>query len=150
MPDAPIIDPIILTVLLVDDDPDLCDLLSRFLTRQGMRTLTASSGPQCLEIAQNLPIINVIVLDVMMPGMDGLEVCATLKQREATRDIPIIFLTARGDEKTQQAAMRLGVSSFLVKPVSSRNLLAHIQAQAAANRQTSTDQQVCPLPSASE
>jgi CheY-like chemotaxis protein len=129
MVSASLVDPASLTVLLVDDDPDLCELLSRFLLRQGIKALTASSGVQCLDMIQDFPTIDVIVLDVMMPGMDGLEVGTTLKQREATRNIPIIFLTARGDEKTHELALQLGANAFLVKPISSRTLLAHILAQ---------------------
>jgi DNA-binding response OmpR family regulator len=150
MPGASVVDSIVLTVLLVDDDPDLCELLSRFLTRQGMKTLIASSGPQCLEIAENFPTIDVIVLDIMMPGMDGLEVCAVLKQRETTRGIPIILLTARGDEKTRQAGINLNVNAFLIKPVSSRNLLAHIQTHAAANRESRSNDHTATLQSAAE
>jgi DNA-binding response OmpR family regulator len=150
MPGAPVVDSAVLTVLLVDDDPDLCELLSRFLTRHGIKTFIASSGTQCLEIVENFPTIDVIVLDVMMPGMDGLEVCAILKQRNTARGLPIILLTARGDEKTHQAAINLGVSAFLIKPVSSRDLLAHIQTQAAANREVRTNDPAGVPPSASE
>jgi len=122
------------SVLVVDDDPDLVDLLSRFLARQGMKTSVASSGPQCLEIMQTAPAIDVIVLDIMMPGMDGLQVCAALKKMENARAIPIILLTARDDVTTRLAGVELGVSEFIVKPASGRDLVARIQTQVEASR----------------
>ncbi len=121
-------------VLVVDDDPDLTDLLSRFLSRQGMKTLVASNGPQCLEIVRDYPGIDVIVLDIMMPEMDGLQVCAALKQMETARTIPIILLTARDDVSTRLAGVALGISEFIVKPASGRDLVARIHRQVAANR----------------
>lgn len=121
-------------VLVVDDDPDLVDLLSRFLSRQGMKILVASNGPQCLEIVQGSPPIDVIVLDIMMPGMDGLQVCAALKEIESARAIPIILLTARDDVEIRIAGVELGVSEFIVKPASGRDLVARIQTQVEASR----------------
>jgi two-component system OmpR family response regulator len=121
-------------VLVVDDDPDLVDLLSQFLSRQGMTTLVASNGPQCLEIVQGSSLIDVIVLDIMMPGMDGLQVCAALKEIECARAIPIILLTARDDVETRLASVELGVSEFIVKPASGRDLVTRIQTQVEASR----------------
>ena len=124
------------TILVVDDDPNVSDLLCRFLTRHGMKVIVASTGIQCLEIVQNFPNIDVIVLDVMMPGMDGIQVSAALKQMEQTRRIPIILLTARGDEKTRVAGTNLGVSAFIIKPASGRDILAQIHAHLTLSRQT--------------
>lgn len=122
------------TVLLVDDSRDLVDVLSRFLLRRGMRVLTAYSGQECLEqVCQQA--IDVIVLDVMMPGMSGLEVCAALRQRPAIRSIPVILLTARDDMKTRLAGVDLGISEYLVKPVQSHELLARVQTQVEVSRQ---------------
>ena len=100
-------------VLVVDDDPDLVDLLSRFLSRQGMKILVASNGPQCLELVQSSPPIDVIVLDIMMPGMDGLQVCAALKGMESARAIPIILLTARDDVETHRLFSSPGFAARL-------------------------------------
>ena len=136
MVSAPLVDAIVPTILVVDDDPNVSDLLCRFLTRQGMKVLVASNGPQCLETVQNSPSIDAIVLDVMMPGMDGLQVSAALKQMDHTRGIPIILLTARGDEKTRVAGMHLGVSAFMTKPASGRDLLAQIHAHLTPSHQT--------------
>lgn len=116
-------------VLVVDDDPDLVDVLSRFLSRQGMKIFVASNGPQCLEIVQCASPIDVIVLDIMMPGMDGLQVCAALKEIESAQAIPVILLTARDDIETRLAGAELGVSEFIVKPASGRELVARIKTQ---------------------
>src|SRR5262249_25565392 len=144
------INAIVPTILVVDDDPNVSDLLCRFLTRQGMKVIVASTGPQCLETVQNFPNIDVIILDVMMPGMDGLQVSAALKQMEQTRRIPIILLTARGDEKTRVAGMNLGVSAFITKPASGRDILAQIHAHLTLSYQTRISQQALQPPAAPE
>ena len=120
------------SVLIVDDDIDLTDLLSQLLTRKGMRPVTAANGKQCLELVRYHPgAIDVIVMDITMPEMDGLQVCAVLKQIEKTREIPIILLTAKDDAAVRHASATLGVAEFLMKPVSGQDLIASIQAQLA-------------------
>ncbi|MEW6299974.1 MAG: response regulator [Thermodesulfobacteriota bacterium] len=121
------------TVLVVDDSRDLVDVVSRFLSRKGMRVLTAYSGRECLERVRQ-QAVDVIVLDVMMPGMDGMEVCAALREMPAGRSIPIILLTARDDMRTRLAGLELGISEFVVKPVRGRELLARVQTQVEVSR----------------
>lgn len=121
------------TILVVDDNHDMVDILCRFLSKQGMVVLPAYSGQQCLEEAKQNPI-DAIVLDVTMPGMDGLEVCATLKKMETTCSIPIILLTAQDDMRTHLAAMKLGVSEFMVKPARIRDVFARIRTHVECNR----------------
>jgi DNA-binding response OmpR family regulator len=137
-------------VLVVDDDPDLIDLLSRFLSRQGMKTFVASSGLQCLDIVREQPHLDAIVLDIMMPGMDGLQVCTALRQMETARTIPIILLTARDDVATRLAGLELGVSEFIVKPASGRDLVARIQTQVEASRKARAMEQALALGSSAE
>jgi two-component system cell cycle response regulator len=115
-------------VLVVDDDPDAVEILTRLLAMQKFSTVPARSGLQCLEIVRNQPI-DVILLDVNMPGMDGLTVCAELARDERTRSIPIILVTARDDYETRVAGMKLGVSEFLAKPVSKAELFARVRGQ---------------------
>jgi DNA-binding response OmpR family regulator len=114
------------TVLVVDDNRDMVEILTRLLSRNGLHALHAYSGQECLEIVQNRAI-DVIVLDVMMPGMNGLEVCEALKAMDAPP--PVILLTAKDDMTTRAAGMSLGVSEFVVKPVNNRDLIARIQTQ---------------------
>jgi DNA-binding response OmpR family regulator len=119
------------TVLVVDDNTDTVDILTRLLLRHGMRTLTAYSGQECLDIVRH-QAVDVILLDVMMPGMDGLEVCEELKRLAAR--VPIILLTAKDDMATRAAGMALGVSEFVVKPVNHVDLLERIQTQLSVRR----------------
>jgi DNA-binding response OmpR family regulator len=120
-------------ILVVDDDHDQANLLVQFLSQQGMVALSAYSGQECLEQVRR-ELIDVIVLDVSMPEMDGLEVCAALKQKLSTRAIPVILLTARGDVETRLAGVRLGVSELIMKPISGRDLLIHIETQVQTGR----------------
>jgi DNA-binding response OmpR family regulator len=115
-------------ILAVDDDPDALFILDRLLCRQGYRVFTANGGRAALETLEREPV-DVIVLDVMMPDLDGLQVAAALRQSERTRGIPVILLTASCHTETRLAAMALGVSEFVTKPLNSRDLLARIRAQ---------------------
>jgi DNA-binding response OmpR family regulator len=116
------------SVLVVDDDPDAVEILCRLLDTQKLRTVPAKSGQQCLEIARAQPI-DVILLDVTMPGMDGLTVCAELARDDRTRGIPVILVTARDDHETRVAGMKLGVSEFLTKPVNKMDLFSRVRGQ---------------------
>ncbi len=114
------------TVLIVDDNKDTVDILTRLLSRHGMTIVSAYSGRECLEIVRSRAI-DVILLDVMMPEMDGLEVCKELKR--LSLPVPVILLTAKDDMATRAAGMALGVSEFIVKPVNHADLLARLQTQ---------------------
>ncbi len=114
------------TVLVVDDNKDMVEILTRLLSRHGLHALHAYSGRECLDIVQH-HTVDVIVLDVMMPEMNGLEVCEVLK--DMPEPPPVILLTAKDDMATRAAGMALGVSEFVVKPVNNRDLLARIQTQ---------------------
>jgi DNA-binding response OmpR family regulator len=120
------------TVLVVDDSEDVVAIVSRFLVRNGLKALRAYSGRECLEIARRQPV-DVVILDVMMPAMDGLEVCRELKQLSPS--LPVILLTAKDDMATRSAGMALGVSEFIAKPVSNYDdLLARVQTQISVRR----------------
>lgn len=114
------------TVLVVDDNKGVLDFLLLLLSRHGLSVIGASSGSECLAIVKSLPV-DLILLDVMMPVMDGLEVCQALKK--VTPSIPIILLTARDDMTTRAAAMDLGVSEFVAKPVNNQDLLNRVRMQ---------------------
>jgi len=114
------------TVLVVDDNKDAVDIVARLLSHNGITALRAYSGQECLEVVRSNSV-DVIVLDVMMPGMDGLEVCKHLKELPSSP--PVILLTAKDDMATRSAGMSLGVSEFIVKPVNNRDLIARIKTQ---------------------
>ena len=96
------------------------------LSKHGLSVIGTSSGSECLNIVKSQPI-DLVILDVMMPVMDGLEVCHQLKKLKAA--IPIILLTARDDMTTRAAAMDLGVSEFVAKPVNNQDLLNRVRMQ---------------------
>ena len=116
------------TILAVDDDPDSLFILERLLGREGYRVRTAIGGRAAIAALER-ELVDVIVLDVVMPDLDGLQVCAALRSDERTRDIPIVILTASARPETRLRAMARGVSEFVTKPSNSRDLLARIRAQ---------------------
>jgi two-component system response regulator ResD len=115
-------------VLVVDDDRNAVDILNRLLTKEGFLVQCAHGGREALTLVAANPI-DVILLDVMMPDMDGFQVCEALKQSDRTREIPIILLTAKDDMETRVVGMRLGVSEFLTKPINKTELFARLRAQ---------------------
>jgi DNA-binding response OmpR family regulator len=119
------------SILVVDDNPDAVDILCRLLEVQRLRTIPAYGGRECLEIARAQPV-DLILLDVAMPGMDGLVVCTELAKDERTKTIPIILITALDDHETRVAGMKLGVSEFLAKPVNRTELMGRVRSQLAA------------------
>jgi len=117
--------------MVVDDDPDTVSILARHLQREGYDAIEAVSGAECIRLARERPV-DVILLDLMMPGMDGFDVCRALKEHPKTAEIPIIMITARDDLDARAEGMRLGVSDFLAKPVFRRQLANRIRAQLEA------------------
>jgi two-component system cell cycle response regulator len=125
-------------IMVVDDDPDTVSILARHLQREGFVAIEAVSGAECLRLVRENPV-DVILLDLMMPDMDGFEVCRALKDELRTAEIPVIMITARDDLDARAEGMRLGVSDFLAKPVFRRQLANRIRAQlevVAAGRAT--------------
>jgi two-component system cell cycle response regulator len=118
-------------IMVVDDDPDTVSILARHLQREGYDAIEAVSGAECIRLAHERPV-DVILLDLMMPGMDGFDVCRALKEHPKTAEIPIIMITARDDLDARAEGMRLGVSDFLAKPVFRRQLANRIRAQLEA------------------
>lgn len=115
-------------ILIVDDNVEAVMIVSQILEREGLRVFGATSGAEAIRLALEEPI-DVAVVDVMMPEMNGLEVCAALRASPRTRHISLILLTASDDVATRVAAMRLGVSEFLIKPTMKGELLARIRRQ---------------------
>jgi two-component system, OmpR family, response regulator len=111
-------------LLIVDDDKELCELLSKFLTRQGYRVSVAHNGAGMTQILESARI-NLIVLDLMLPGDDGLVLCRRLRS-EST--LPIIMLTAMGDEVDRIIGLEMGADDYLPKVANPRELLARIRA----------------------
>jgi len=116
-------------VLVVDDDVSAMDAVVRLLSRRGFYLLTAADGVEALEVLDSRDDVEVVVMDVMMPRMTGLEACRLLRGKQRTADIPIILLTGCDDVATRSAGMKLGVSEFLCKPFTHHELMDRINAQ---------------------
>ncbi|WP_226960754.1 diguanylate cyclase [Thalassotalea sp. LPB0316] len=114
------------TILVVDDTKQNIDILLGLL--DGYDLLVALDGDSAIEIAQQEPI-DLILLDIIMPGMDGIEVCKQLKSHEETKHIPVIFITAKTDEETIELAYDSGGLDFVTKPFKPKELLARIKTQ---------------------
>lgn len=113
------------TLLVIDDDARLRELLAEYLGGRGFEVLTAEDGPSGLDALTARRGIDLVILDVMMPGMDGFEVCRELRRRWA---VPVIMLTARGDDTDRIVGLELGADDYLPKPFNPRELLARVQA----------------------
>jgi DNA-binding response OmpR family regulator len=112
-------------ILAVDDDDSIRELLEMQLKRNGYETLTAADGKAALEQAAQADLV---LLDVMLPGIDGFEVCRRLKADPSTQAIPVIMLTAKAEEIDKVLGLELGADDYMVKPFSVRELLARIKA----------------------
>jgi two-component system, OmpR family, alkaline phosphatase synthesis response regulator PhoP len=114
-------------LLVVDDEPDILELVQYNLRKAQYDVVGVESGEEALAQVRSAPP-DLIVLDLMLPGVDGLEVCKALKRDTRTAAIPIVILTARGEEADIVAGLELGADDYLTKPFSSRVLLARIRA----------------------
>jgi two-component system phosphate regulon response regulator PhoB len=113
-------------VLIVDDDPDIQKLVSYNLDQAGFRVSTAATGLAALESVQEQPP-DLIILDIMLPDLDGLEVCRKIRQHDKSRRIPIIMLTARGEEIDRVVGFELGADDYVMKPFSPRELVLRVK-----------------------
>lgn len=115
------------TVLVVDDEKDIRDLLEHSLTRNGFRVTSVPTGEDALREARRNPP-DLVLLDLMLPGVDGLDVCKALKGDERTSHVPVVMLTARSEESDQIVGLELGADDYIAKPFSTRVLLARVRA----------------------
>src|SRR4051794_26899560 len=114
-------------VLIVEDEADLVTLLKYNLEKENFRTLSASDGEEALLLASE-QVPNLVLLDWMLPLMSGLEVCRQMRRNPKTRDIPIIMLTARGEEADKVRGLNSGADDYIAKPFSPTELVARMRA----------------------
>lgn len=114
-------------ILIVEDEKDIVKMLEYNLKKEGLRTLSVYDGEDALDLASR-EHPDLIVLDLMLPGIDGLEVCKTLKSESKTASIPIIMLTAKSQESDKVVGLELGADDYVTKPFSPRELIARIKA----------------------
>ena len=114
-------------ILIVEDEADIRELLRFNLEREGFSVLEAADGNEGLKLArQHMP--DLMLLDVMLPGLDGFEVCRRLGAQSETANIPVLMLTARGEEMDRVVGLSLGADDYVVKPFSVRELMLRIRA----------------------
>ena len=115
------------TILIVEDEKDIVKMLEYNLKKEGLQTLSACNGEDALDMAaRQCP--DLVILDLMLPGMDGLEVCKNLKGNTKTASIPVIMLTAKSQESDKIVGLELGADDYITKPFSPRELIARIKA----------------------
>jgi phosphate regulon transcriptional regulator PhoB len=124
-------------VLVVEDEPDIRNLIVLHLAREGFRCRTAKSGPEALREAR-AATPDLVILDLMLPDLDGLEVCRRLRSDTATATIPIIMLTAKADEVDRVVGLEMGADDYVVKPFSPKELVARARAVLRRARPTAT------------
>ena len=113
-------------ILIVEDDKDIVKMLEYNLKKEGYGTISARNGEDAIKKAKESP--NIILLDLMLPGIDGLEVCKSLKADRITAAIPIIMLTAKSQESDKIVGLELGADDYVTKPFSPKELIARIKA----------------------
>jgi len=115
------------TILVIDDEPELVKLLDYNLSKAGYLVLSAKDGEAGLAAARKLAP-DAVILDIMMPGLDGWEVCKRLRQDPATAALPVLMLTAKGEEGDRVLGLELGADDYLTKPFGIRELVARVKA----------------------
>ena len=122
-------------ILIVDDQPANRDLLIKALEPEGCRIISAPSGEVALKIAPRT-VPELILLDILMPGLDGFEICQQLKAEPSTQDIPIIFVTAKGETEDVVEGFRIGGVDYITKPFEREEVLARVQTHLRVSRLT--------------
>ncbi|MEM1024264.1 MAG: response regulator transcription factor [Myxococcota bacterium] len=115
-------------VMIVDDESDLVTTLEYNLQREGYQTRSALSGQEAIDLAEHTPTPDIVLLDLMLPDMPGTEVCRRLKNRAETRHVPVVMLTAKGEEIDRVVGFEVGADDYVTKPFSVRELLLRLRA----------------------
>ncbi len=114
-------------ILVVDDEADLSKLVAHHLQKEGFEPVCVANGSDALKILSKQPV-SLVILDVMMPGEDGLQVCRKLRAKEETASVPILFLTAKEEESDKIVGLELGADDYVTKPFSPKELMARVKA----------------------
>jgi DNA-binding response OmpR family regulator len=113
--------------LVVEDDPDIVELLVHYLRAEGFTVDALGDGKRALDRIR-LESYDLLVLDLQLPGLDGLSLCAEVRRDKRTRDVPVVMLTARGDEADRIVGLEMGADDYVVKPFSPKELVARVRA----------------------
>jgi phosphate regulon transcriptional regulator PhoB len=128
-------------ILVVDDEPDIVELVAYNLKKEGFVVSSASDGEEALAKIRNEKF-DFVILDLMLPGMPGMEICRVLRSDPKTNNLPIIMLTAKGEEVDKILGLEIGADDYLTKPFSPRELLARIRAVMRRTSERKTDEKV--------
>lgn len=131
-------------ILVVDDEQDILELIRHTLNKEGYEVHVAANGQQAVEKALKIKP-DLILMDVMMPVMDGMEACRQLKENPETSDLAIIFLTARSEEFAELAGFEAGADDYMAKPIRGRVLLSRIRAILRRNSSNSVEEEIVKL-----
>jgi two-component system alkaline phosphatase synthesis response regulator PhoP len=113
--------------LVVEDDPDIVELIDHYLRAEGFRVESLGDGREALDRLRS-DTFALLILDLQLPGMDGITVCRELRREPRTQDLPVIMLTARGDEADRVVGLEVGADDYVVKPFSPKELMARVRA----------------------
>lgn len=122
-------------ILVAEDDGDIAELISHYLKKTGWTPHVVAAGDQALAYIRNHPV-DVVILDLMLPGMSGLDICQAVRANEATASVPIIMLTARADEADRIRGLELGADDYIAKPFSPNELVARVRAVVRRSRRS--------------
>ncbi len=115
-------------IVVIEDEPDIVEVVSSNLKREGYNVLSVERGDEGLNLIRNQSP-NLVILDLMLPGMDGLSICQQMKSDPLVRDIPVIIISAKGEESDVVIGLELGADDYLTKPFSPRELVARVDSQ---------------------
>jgi DNA-binding response OmpR family regulator len=122
-------------ILVAEDDHDIAELISHYLKKAGWTTHVVPAGDQALAYIRNHPV-DVVILDLMLPGMGGLDVCQALRGDKATAGVPVIMLTARAEESDRIRGLEIGADDYVAKPFSPNELVARVRAVTRRTRRS--------------
>ena len=120
-------------ILVIEDEEDLNQTLSFNLENEGYKVTSALKGSEALEILENAPPPDLVILDLMLPDMPGLDICRHIRSKDSLKNISVIIVTAKGEEVDRVVGFELGADDYIVKPYSVRELMLRIQAQLRRN-----------------
>ncbi len=125
-------------ILIVEDDPAMRSVVERTLSREGMETEALDNGEEALEYLQTADLFDLIVLDIMLPGMDGISVCREIRAGTTDhKEVPIVMLTARDDETSIVVGLEVGADDYITKPFSPKQLVSRVRAHLRRQRYNS-------------
>ena len=129
-------------ILIVEDDNDIAALIAHYLEKAGHASEIASDGGRALSVARETPP-DLVILDLMLPGLNGLEICRALRFDSRTAELPILMVTARGEESERILGLDSGADDYVVKPFSPNELMARVRGTSAARRHPSSRSGSC-------